>query len=360
MQKIDLIEPLHISFQKATLEQMIHIFKNLREPNANKIAIRQQLEMILDHPDYVVEFSRYGNRVQKSELIDFILNFQSIEKSSIKNEDLLVRFDHFKYLIKHVDDYQSKLDLIESIFTPEIIKEQGDLALKGLPKGTQFGKVTFLFTVGIGMSFGYPHQTEDGRKYIHFDFIQLIKEFTPEQIRFCIGHEIHHIAMNEIHDSLDIVNMPLEQLFFLLFSGEGLAVKYCNNAKGILSQPLYPDLPENIGLDRFSWEYLNNDFENTFQMFRNHIQMIRNGEITSQDQLMALFQKYWMNDKTAEQSPDESPRLKQSRFYSFGNEIWGLLHDKYGIEKVYNTIYNMGDFLSLLNKALIDLNLDQI
>ena len=322
--------------------------------------IRKQLETLLDHPDYQIEFARYGDRVKKSELIDFILNFQLMERSMVKNEDLLVRYDYYKYLIEHLDDYYQKLDVIDQIFTPEILKEQGDLALQGLPEGTKFGEVTFLFTIGIGMSFGYPHQSQKGKSYIHFDFIMLVKDFSLEQIRHCIGHEVHHIAMNKIHDSLDTENMPLEQFFFLIFSGEGLAVKYCNNAQGVLSKAMYPNTPVNIGLDEFSWKYLTDDFDQTFEMFKKHLSMIKNGEISSREQLMGVFQQYWMNAKTSEQTPDEPPRLKQSRFYSFGNELWGLLHDTYGLEKVYAIINNLNDFVPFLNKALTKLNLEMI
>jgi hypothetical protein len=59
-------------------------------------------------------------------------------------------------------------------------------------------------------------------------------------------------------------------MVYLYFSGEGLAVKYCNNAERVLSKSIYSGC-KNIGLYSFSWKYLNDDFcNNKVNMFKKN------------------------------------------------------------------------------------------
>ena len=238
------------------------------------------------------------------------------------------------------------------IFSITTLEEQKRIAQIGLPDDLDLGNITFLFTIGVGMSFGWPYCDEKLGNFIHFDFIQLFKQFSIEEIHSFIAHEIHHIGVNSLHDNLDIGTLSLEEIFYLLFSGEGLAVKYCNNAEGTLSKRYDPNTAPNLGLDPFSWEYLNNDFQNTFETFKKHLERIRAGEISNQEELMGLFQEYWMNEHTDEQDSSDSPKLKQSRFYSFGNELWGTIQDVFGKSKVYWLFNNLSEFVQTFNEAL--------
>ena len=38
---------------------------------------------------------------------------------------------------------------------------------------------------------------------------------------------------------MDFNKLSLEEFFYICFAGEGLAGKYCNNASGIMSKPIY-------------------------------------------------------------------------------------------------------------------------
>ncbi len=59
-----------------------------------------------------------------------------------------------------------------------------------------------------------------------------------------------------------------------------------------------------------------------------------------------------MNAYTDEQDRSNSPQLKQSRFYSFGNELWGTIQDVFGKSKVYWLFNNLSKFAQTFNEAL--------
>lgn len=86
--------------------------------------------------------------------------------------------------------------------------------------------------------------------------------------------------------------------------------------------------------------------------FKKTIARIRNNEIKSQEELFKHIQEYWMNPYTKGQSTDEIPKIQHFRLYSFGNDIWGVIHDCFGKNVVYDTINNLSKFPEVFNRAL--------
>ena len=355
--------PATIECRTDTIPHMLHIFSSIKM-NEDRQVIKAKLENLFSHPDYQVEFNRYArianllnieNPVTQPDLIEFILNLPTIKPEEITNNSFKARYKHFALLLNQISEFMGKMDYIDKIFTDEVLQQQTKLALKGLPKNVQIGEIVFLFTIGIGISFGYPHVSPEKTQYIHFDFIQLLTDITAEQIQYIMGHEIHHIGFSQFTKNLEIEESKLEELFVYYFSGEGLAVKYCNNAVGVLSKNIYPDLPENIGLDAFSWQYLNDDFENTFDTFKKHIHMIRTGEIKNKEAVKKILNDYWFNTEVENQDSSDIPDLKYGRLYSFGNELWGTIHDVFGKEKVYELLYDLKSVIPTFNDAVVQL-----
>lgn len=201
----------------------------------------------------------------------------------------------------------------------------------------------FIFTLGFGHSFGYVY-----KNIIHIDFLELIYTGIENVMKERVFlHEMHHIVFNTIPKNIN----SLEEEFILSFASEGLALKYVNNAKGNYSKPLKDE--DMKGVDEFSINYLNNDFENTYFHFVDTIYKIRNNQMNKAD-LNKDKKSFWLNQKI-----DGKVVLKQSRYYSLGNELGGLLHDFYGIEKVYEIVQNPSMFLSCLNKVWIQLKLSK-
>ncbi len=307
---------------------------------------KEDIDAILRHKDYEFEFKRYKDRVSDSEFIDYFLKIGNLSESEIANIDLKAHHKYYQDLLKNLDFYHEKLNELEKLLTPALFEEQISIALKGLPDDIILPKFNFIFTIGIGRSFGYVYEN-----CTHFDFLQLVNDMSISEFCSTIAHEVHHVGINSIYETLDLNNLSLEELFYINFSGEGLAVKYCNNAQGVISKSIYAG-KKNIGLDNFTWDYLNNDFYNTMDKFKDSINKIRDNKIKSPEELTKHMLEYWMNPYTDEQAKTEIPKLKHFRLYSFGNDIWGIIHDCFGKKAVFETLKNPKNFPNMFNKAL--------
>lgn len=326
----------------SSIKEMLELCKKIKSREATK----QDVENMLKHEDYKFELDRYKGKISEKDYIDYLLKADNLTEDEVENKGLKTHHKYYKDLFSNLNFYMGKLKELEDLLAPELFEEQMQVALSGLPDGLILPEIKFVFTIGLGQSFGYVHQNGT-----HFDFLQLSKE--KSLIDFCstISHEIHHVGINTIHDSFDIQNMPLEELFYLYFSGEGLAVKYCNNAVGILSKSINEG-EKNIGLDSFTWNYLNADFDNTMKQFKATINDIRNNSINSMEELDKHIWAYWMNFHTSDQDNSEIPKLLHSRLYSFGNEIWGVIHDCFGKKVVYEVMNNLKSFPEVFNSAV--------
>ncbi|MEC9489021.1 MAG: DUF5700 domain-containing putative Zn-dependent protease, partial [Halanaerobium sp.] len=232
---------MKIGISYETVGEMLELCRQLREGRLD----RGRLEALLDHPDYQLEFARYEGRVSREEFMEFFTNFFQLNYEDIMNDDFKVHYENYQYLFANLDLYQEEYDKLKA-YKVEDFNHQAEIALRGLPDGLELGNLKMVFTISIGMSFGWVWGNCS-----HFDVIQLIKTFGVEEFLSAVAHEIHHIGTEKLYEKIDIDNLPLEEMFYLYFSGEGLAVKYCNNAEGHLSRPLYPG-KTNVGLDDFT------------------------------------------------------------------------------------------------------------
>lgn len=326
----------------SSIDNMLEICNKIKHGEVEK----KDIEDIIKHEDYKFEFDRYKGRITEDEYVDYLLHLCNLDEEDIINNDLRNHHLYYKYLMNNLDLYTEKLNELKEILTPSLFEKQVSVALKGLPNDFVLPDINFVFTIGIGQSFGYAHQNGT-----HFDFLQLVKNHSIDEFCSTIAHEVHHVGLNTIHEQINLEAISLESLFYLYFSGEGLAVKYCNNAEGVLSKSIYNGT-KNIGLDAFTWNYLNSDFYNTMEQFRKTISDIRNKIIKSAEELHKQMSEYWMNPYTEEQDENEIPKLKHFRLYSFGNEIWGLIHDCFGKSAVYETLRNPEKFPVIFNECL--------
>lgn len=140
------------------------------------------------------------------------------------------------------------------------------------------------------------------------------------------------------------------------FAGEGLAIHFTNNAEGVLSKRMNPNISKNLGIDNDSMNYLNHHFEETYYEFKQTITKIRNHEIKTIDEINNLIFGYWLDCYIEGQNHEETPYLKQSRLYSLGNELWGVIYDVYGMDGLYEIVNNPKMFVDKFNVALQKIN----
>ncbi len=339
---------MNVRISYDSISAMLDLVRKLKQ---DRITIDDVVGVVC-HPDYEMEFNRYGKHITKEAFCDYFLTFPGLQEQDVTNPGLRAHHRYYLDLYEHLDVYERNLSRLEAI-TEDFFRKQVDIALNGLPDDLPLEEVNFIFTIGIGQSFGYIYETNT-----HFDFLQLVKDHDITAFQSTIAHEVHHVGFNTVIRQLDFDSISLEQLFYIYFAGEGLAVKYCNNAEGVLSKAIHPTT-KNVGLDAYTWQFLGQDFETSMARFHDVVSQIREHKITTEEELLKELQQFWMNPYIDGQPKDKPPRLKHFRLYSFGNEIWGIIHDCFGKDKVYATLRDIKKFPDVFNQALRQLNADQ-
>lgn len=338
-------EIMNVNLRYSTISKMLEIVEKIK----NGDDIKKELDELLHEEDYLFELDRYQKRISIDEFKDYLVNVPNLDIECIDNKDLKSHHENYVHLFDNLSMYKEKLNEFKNYVTNERIKGAYELARKGLPDDLDADEVDLVFTIGIGMSFGYVYKGN-----AHFDFLQLSKDMSFEAFFASLAHEIHHLLIDKVLPS----TFTPEELFYLFFSAEGLAVKYCNNAKGNFSKALY-DLEVNVGLDQFSWTYLNNHFDEGFDTFKEVLSKIKDGTISSNAQVQEEIDRLFMKAHTSEQNLNEIPKLKQTLLYSMGNDMYGLIHDVFGKEVVYKIIREPLLFPEYFNKAMTSIGLEK-
>lgn len=319
------------------MSSILPMLKFLKEIKNGKVD-RATLCDIFNHPDYCFEIERYNIKSKKL-LIDYFMQLNTIKEQDIPELDSprkdILKHKHSRWLIAYQDpDYYAELyKKVISTLTDEALEYACETAKRGLAGDMEIGDVQAISTMSIGTSYGYVHQGA-----FHFDLMGIDEYGGLDNLPKVLAHEIHHLAlMKHVPPFND--NLTLEEQFIQSFAYEGLAIKFCNNAKGVISKPLYEDRPINDGLDAFTMDYLNARFNEACAVFLDVSNKLSLGEM-SKDDMMEHLRNYWWNRHTEEQGGSEEARLQQSLFYSFGNDLYGSIYDVYGAEVLFDSVRN--------------------
>lgn len=183
------------------------------------------------------------------------------------------------------------------------------------------GDVDVVLTLGIGPSYGYVFEGA-----LHLDVLTLI---LGGAVRPVLAHELHHIAMQKFAGGFTDSLTPAE-LFVFTFSGEGLAVKFMNNARGALSKPVRPGKPECAGLDASAMEYWNARFAESVEMFFSALRAMDEGGDAARG-VWERFERDWW-------SPHGGRTLAHGRIYAFGNDLYGAIYDAHGLDVTFDAV----------------------
>jgi len=324
---------MKIDFNMSSIVPMLRFLRNLK----NKQADKKQISDIFNHPDYDFEFRRYGIS-SKDLFIDYFMKINTITESDIpllKSERKnMIRNKHKRWLFAYENPeyYEVLYDKIRLFINADMLEDICTRVKKGLPANTDIDNIRMISTMSIGTSFGYVYDDT-----LHFDIMGFHNE-SLDTLSSLIAHETHHLAMWKYVSDF-IGSLTLEERYIFCFSGEGLAVKFCNNAKGAISKAIDDNRPVNEGLDSFSMDYLNECFSESLKIFKDTLIDIRAGKMNADD-VSNQLKNYWWNLYTEEQNPAEEPLLKHSRIYSFGNDLFGTIYDIYGKETLFDCVRN--------------------
>jgi len=321
---------------------------------------RDELSAVLDHPDYLVEFLRYGQPdlpvcgITKSEYMEYLLNALTLTTDEIQNARLRMKHEDVLAFIQHIDEMDDSYLRLFELTDADIDRIQHNLET-GLTQECldRLGDVTILLTISIGNSMGWPYEN-----YIHFDVMQMnemVKD--KETLISLISHEIHHIALSEFYAALETGLTPLEE-FLESFAYEGLAVKFNNNAQGLVSNALYPQETVNIGLDVHSWAQHTWEFPFMLERFQQDIHKIMQEELT-RDQVQQLLRAFWTRPDIVSLVDGKETMVAQYRFYFMGNELFGAIYDYFGKERLFEVLCHLDETIETYNQAARQKGLSQ-
>lgn len=330
---------MDIKLRFGTIDTMINI---LRLGKGNQI--KDELLQLLSHDDYQDELKRYNkngsnNGITIEEASDFISSCVGIHKIEVDNPKLKLREEVFTDFCEQLKSNDTVYP-INQYELERIAEAAVQKAEFGLEMNNTLPDIEIIFSIGIGPTGGWYHENR-----VHLDYVQFMNPLKKDVAISILAHEIHHIGMMKVYQELWQTGLSLEEKFLTLFAGEGLAVKYGNNGSGYLTKSIYSS-PSDCGLDEHDFKLFKSEFMDMFDRFRHTLRDLESGRISSNEMLNKEIREYWTKTNT-----DQYPRY-HSRIYYFGCEIWGLLHDVYGTEKVFYVLRNMVSFKTYFNGAL--------
>lgn len=334
---------MNINIRYGTVSSMIDIMKlNCCH------SIKSKLGDLLNHVDYEIELKRYNkngleNGFSKEEVIQFFLQCLGMESHEIKKRKLIIREHEITSFIEKVRNNSFSFDLRQEDLLI-MVEKAFKRANFGLAKSYKVEEINVIFSIGLGATGGWFY-----KDVVHIDIVQFMNPLNVDAVVAVLAHEIHHIGMMNFYSELWQSDLNLKAKFLTAFAGEGLAVKYGNNGSGHMTKSIY-DTAMNAGLDKNDFEFFRAEFEQMYIEFNKTLNGIKIGEINAQDMLNEIIKNYWTI-----MSENKLPKY-HSRIYYFGCEIWGLLHDTYGTEKVFDILRNTDNFEIHFNQALKMIN----
>lgn len=311
---------------------------------ASRPGDRETVRRILGHEDYQFELRRYG--ISSAEhLIDYFSRLDVIAPEEIP--DLSgdhrrnhLREKHAQWLdcVRDPQKYYGRYERMKAFFTDRLLADMQKRLTAMFPKGTEMiPDPAVVSTLSFGRSFGYPSEGA-----LHLDLFGVEEYCALEELPWIVLHEMHHLQILKMEEDAPGGQSLLDR-YIRGFAGEGLAVKFCNNAEGVLSRRLDQSLPPNLGVP--SIPRLNGHFPEHFRLFCDTVGRIRAGEFTGED-MERQWEQVWMDPYLYGEEP-----LDQTALYSFGNELYGCVYDHFGLEAVYECFYRPERLIGYFNRA---------
>ena len=322
---------------------MLEYVSGLSSCQGNQETVRR----LLAHEDCQFELRRYGIS-SVEHLIDYFSRLNAIAPEDIPDLSCDHRRNHLREkhrqwldCISDPQKYHDRYERLNAFFTDAFLEEMQQKLTGMFPEGTaMIPDPAVVSTLSFGRSFGYVHEGS-----IHLDLFGIDEYCALEELPRIVLHEMHHLQTLKMaedtagfYDRLDLL-----ERYITGFAWEGLAVKFCNNAEGVVSRRMERELPPDLGVPAI--RILNRHFEEHFALFCETVRRIKDGTFT-EEEMERQWRDYWMNPYLYGEEP-----LEQLAVYSFGNELYGCIYDHFGLDAVYECFYHPAQVISCFNRA---------
>lgn len=331
-----------MKLRMSSIPQMLEYLSETNVGSTNMAVVKS----IFEHEDYQFEIRRY-NLPSVEPLISYFSQLKNIKAEDIPDlsdeRKNTLRDKHNLWLdcASNPQKYYNRYEKIKNFLCVENIQNLQHKLADAFPNGIDIKDASIVSTLSFGPSFGYVYANA-----LHLDLFGIESFCTIEELPHVILHEMHHLQIQKFIGSYDSFTSKFSLLddYIFRFTGEGLAIKFCNNAEGIISKRIDYHMNANIGISSMS--ILNKHFEEHFNLFNDTIKRIKQNSITVSE-INEQFKSYWWNPKLYK---DETAFLEQTPIYSFGNEIFGCIFDFFGIEVLFDCFCNPSKTIEYFNK----------
>lgn len=303
---------------------------------------------VLDHPDYVFERRRYGEGLPLAAFVRFLQSLAAGRPDHQGIGDIEVRVPAWQRLWQDVERQAAAIQQFIAELTPEYLDSCVRMALNGLPDGRDYGDVDFVLTLGYGGSIGYVFEGS-----FAYDAISAVHG--TQSARGVIAHESHHLALEELPFSWD--DSPPLMGLLMVFAGEGLACKYCNNCDGPLSRRIDPGSPVDMGSD---WGVYRAHFQEDFAVLKEQFAQVQAGGFRTPGEVFEAFAPSWRRNSSPEWWEEKHERLSYQPNQYMGCQLLGVIQDAFGKGKVYEALFHADQFASIYNAACAAMQVGEV
>ena len=321
---------MNIQINSQTVPLMAAWLKNARDVGLRDEAALREL---LRHPDYQVEFARYGEPnlpvcgISYEEAVDFFLHF---DEKKFHNPRLDYKQEMFLSFYRDLDRRLEKMKLLQSITEKDLLLVQ-KLLENALPESVlnAIPEITVLLTVSIGNSMGWPYD-----HYVHFDAANLDAFRDKEEFLHVLAHELHHILFPRLLPE----DMTPRQYFFINFAFEGLAMHFCNNAETIGKPSKYPG--QSYGVDEESWQFFREQHRQLLERVLTDGERAKDMTMEQVEKLLEGYEQFTFTSlKTG-----AAQKVKQYPTYYMGCLLWGKIDLNLGKERLFQVLASKDGF----------------
>jgi hypothetical protein len=366
------VEQSQMRFDYKSAEAMMNVIQALHE-HAGAPTVEKLLDEALKYEAYQVSQERYTdpqrsieNQVTLAEFRRFMLSHSGARVDTQNNRRLVITSPFYADAIKNPDKFQRALQKIQSV-TSSRFQDSFELALSWLPTKPNLDiHVWVLFD--IGGSGAWAFQTKDGRQNIGFNILHLLDdrgEFDVELFAGTLAHEIHHLGLplsryfeSINYDGLDEASRLKRFSDYLgTMIEEGMAMKFCNNAPGVLSAR--PNLEKGFAATRLNleeWAFFQEQLVDIHSRAVMDLRKILCVEDINWEDFESDYENFW----TWRAGQKEGKKFILGREYYYGAELLGVINAALGKEALFECLIDLRKIPPLYNEGVKKLRPDNL
>jgi hypothetical protein len=358
---------MQLDYQSA--ESMIKVIQALHH-HAETETVEELLDEALKFKACHVSHERYTNperskesQVTLSQFRRFMLSFSEDRVDTQGNKRLIITKPFYEYAIKNPEKFQKAIQMIYSVPSSRF-QDSFELALYWLPKEPDLNiHVWILFD--IGGSGAWAFRTKDGSDNIGFNILHMLNdqgEFDVELFLGTLAHEIHHLGL-PLSSYLKSINyeslsgtsrLRLYSDYMKTLITEGMAMKFCNNAPGVLSPKPYAEKDfAATQLNLKNWIYFQEQLVDIHDRATKDLRQLLSDAPIDREKFESDYNNYW----TWRAGEKEGRIFSLGRLYYYGAELLGVINAALGREALFEGLSDLRKILLLYNEGMKKLHL---